>query len=97
MRSAKSPERSQPDAAMSGEIINLRKARKARKRQDKDARAAENRVVFGRTKAERTVVKAESERTERRIDAHLRAPEKAGEDDAPDHLPALPSDTDADR
>ncbi|MCA1242455.1 DUF4169 family protein [Stappia stellulata] len=57
---------------MSGEIINLRKARKARKRQDKDARAAENRIVFGRTKAERTVVKAENERAQRRIDAHLR-------------------------
>jgi hypothetical protein len=81
---------------MSGEIINLRKARKARKRQDKDARAAENRVAFGRTKAERTVVKAESERAERRIDAHLRAPAKDAED-VPEGRPERLPDTDTDK
>ena len=34
------------------EIVNLRQARKARKRAEKVAEAAENRVRFGRTKAE---------------------------------------------
>ncbi len=34
------------------EIVNLRQARKARKRAEKTAKAAENRVRFGRTKAE---------------------------------------------
>lgn len=34
------------------EIVNLRQARKARKRAEKAADAAENRVRFGRTKAE---------------------------------------------
>jgi len=34
------------------EIVNLRQARKARKRAEKAAEAAENRVHFGRTKAE---------------------------------------------
>ena len=34
------------------EIVNLRQARKAKKRRDKAAKAAENRVRFGRTKAQ---------------------------------------------
>ena len=34
------------------EIINLREARKARKRAGKDAKAEQNRARFGRTKAE---------------------------------------------
>ena len=38
---------------MSAEIINLRKARKAKQRRDAAARAEENRAKFGRTKAER--------------------------------------------
>ncbi|ACA15624.1 conserved hypothetical protein [Methylobacterium sp. 4-46] len=42
------------------EIINLRRARKARARQTEEARAEENRVAFGRPKAARTL--AESRR-----------------------------------
>jgi Domain of unknown function (DUF4169) len=38
---------------MTADIINLRKARKAKAREDKDKQAAENRVRFGRTKADR--------------------------------------------
>jgi len=38
---------------MTADIINLRNARKAKARAKNDARAAENRVRFGRTKAER--------------------------------------------
>ena len=37
------------------EIVNLRRARKGKARAEKDARAADNRVRFGRTKAERAV------------------------------------------
>ena len=37
-----------------GDVVNLRQARKQRARADKDKKAAENRVRFGRTKAERT-------------------------------------------
>jgi len=37
------------------EIVNLRRARKGKARVEKDARAADNRVRFGRTKAERAV------------------------------------------
>ncbi len=38
---------------MTADIINLRKARKARNRADKEKRAEENRAKFGRTKADR--------------------------------------------
>lgn len=62
---------------MAAEIVNLRKARKARDRVVKEKRAEENRVRFGRTKAERTQAKAESEIALRRLDAHRR-----GADDA---------------
>lgn len=38
---------------MTSNIVNLRKARKEKARADKDKQAAENRVRFGRPKAER--------------------------------------------
>jgi hypothetical protein len=57
---------------MTAEIINLRKARKARARAEKERRAAENRAKFGRPKSERA--KADKiEGLERgRLDAHRR-------------------------
>jgi len=54
------------------EIVNLRHARKRKARADKEARAAENRVVFGRTRAERDKMKAEKDLTERRLEGHRR-------------------------
>lgn len=50
------------------EIVNLNKARKAKARSASRAEAAENRVRFGRTKAERSVQKAETSKLERRLD-----------------------------
>jgi hypothetical protein len=47
------------------EPINLNKARKARAQADAKAQAAENRVRFGRSKAEKTVSKLEAERARR--------------------------------
>lgn len=47
------------------EPINLNKVRKARVRADDKAQAAENRVRFGRSKAEKTVSKLEAERARR--------------------------------
>lgn len=55
---------------MAAEIINLRKARKDRARAQAEDKAAENRIRFGRTKAERDRLKAETELAERRIDGH---------------------------
>ncbi|MBR9835891.1 MAG: DUF4169 family protein [Alphaproteobacteria bacterium] len=47
------------------EPINLNKARKARARKDEARQAAENRVRFGRTKAEKMRDKLEAERAAR--------------------------------
>lgn len=47
------------------EIINLRLARKAKARDAADKQAAENRVVFGQTKAEKQARKAEKARAEK--------------------------------
>lgn len=57
---------------MPADIINLRQARKGRARADKTAKAAENREKFGRTKAEKTLTKALSEKAVRDLDAHRR-------------------------
>ncbi len=57
---------------MTAEIINLRAARKARARADKDAKAAENRTRFGRTKAEREREAASEEQTLQVWSAHRR-------------------------
>lgn len=48
---------------MSADIVNLRRARKAKARAEKEQRAAENRVLFGRSKTERTMSAAEKERS----------------------------------
>lgn len=49
-------------------IINLNRARKTRLRAEAEARAAENRVRFGRPKAERAAVDLERARTDRDLD-----------------------------
>ena len=53
-----------------GEIVNLHKARKAAKKQQDAERAATNRMAHGRTKAERILETALSEKTRRLLDAH---------------------------
>ena len=54
------------------EIINLRRARKRKERAEKEARAADNRLAFGRSKADRTLTDARADLAERRLDAHKR-------------------------
>ena len=54
------------------EIINLRVARKARKRADAEQTATANRVRFGRTKAERLGQEADAERQARSLDGAKR-------------------------
>ena len=48
--------------------INLNKARKSRAREDAKRQAAENRVRFGRGKAETAATKLEVERARRALD-----------------------------
>ncbi len=52
------------------EIINLRRARKAKAREEAEATAAANRIAFGRTKAERAVTDAEQRLADQRLAAH---------------------------
>ncbi|GGB36885.1 hypothetical protein GCM10011316_06260 [Roseibium aquae] len=55
---------------MNGEVVNLRQARKRKKREDKDRQAAENRRIFGQTKAEKAAARFEGEKRLRSLDGH---------------------------
>lgn len=57
-----------------GDIINLRRVKKAKARSEAEAQAAQNRIAFGRSKAERKLTQAQGELEQRRIDAHKREP-----------------------
>lgn len=53
-------------------VINLRRAKKARARAEKRAQADTNAVLHGRSKAEKTLAKAQAEKAERALDGHRR-------------------------
>jgi hypothetical protein len=53
-------------------VVNLNKARKARARTDAQAQAAQNRISFGRTKAEKALTAARNDKLARETDAHKR-------------------------
>lgn len=57
-----------------GEVVNLRRYRKAKEKAEAEALAAENRSKFGRTKGEREQDAKAEEKAERHLDAHLREP-----------------------
>lgn len=52
------------------EIINLRQARKQKARAEAEKTAAQNRIAFGRTKAERKLTEAERDKAARHVDGH---------------------------
>lgn len=52
------------------DIINLNKKRKAKIRLEKEKKASENRIKFGRTKHEKLLEKQDNERNERYLDGH---------------------------
>ena len=54
------------------EVISLNRARKAKAAADARAKAAENRVRFGRTKAETAAARREAERASRTLDGAVR-------------------------
>lgn len=63
---------------MAAEIVNLRQARKAKARNEKERQAEQNRLTFGRTKAEKSLTRALNDQAEKRLDqGHLG---KASED-----------------
>ena len=51
-----------------GEIVNLNRARKDRAKTEDKARAAQNRVVHGRTRTEREAAEKEHARASRLLD-----------------------------
>ena len=54
------------------EIISLSKARKQKARAAKETQAEQNRISFGRTKAEKALAAAEQALADKRIDGHKR-------------------------
>ena len=53
-----------------GEIVNLRKVRKQAKKREDAERAAANRIVHGRSKAERTLQEARTAKIRRQLEGH---------------------------
>jgi hypothetical protein len=64
-----------------GEIVNLRRARKDRKRETTAKEAEANRLAFGRSKHERTLTEQENTRAARLLSGHERLPDSARSDD----------------
>ncbi len=59
---------------MSGEIVNLRRARKSKQRAAEAEAAAENRLRFGKSKEQRTLEAKTTVLNERRFEGHRREP-----------------------
>ena len=53
---------------MCAEIINLKSARKAKARSEKERQAEQNRITFGRTKQEKSLTRALNEKAAKQID-----------------------------
>ena len=58
-----------------GDLVNLNRARKAKAKELARDSAAANRVKYGRTKAEKSVERAEKARAERGLDGHRVEPD----------------------
>lgn len=53
---------------MAADIVNLRQFRKQKARSEKEKQAEQNRLSFGRTKAEKNLTSALNERAEKALD-----------------------------
>jgi hypothetical protein len=53
---------------MSGDVVNLRQVRKQKARAEKDRQAEQNRISFGRTKAEKNLTRALNDKADRVLD-----------------------------
>jgi hypothetical protein len=65
------------------DIINLRRARKKKAREDAENKAAENRITFGRSKDERALSEAQQNLSTNKLDGHKRGTQSLA-DDEPD-------------
>lgn len=61
---------------MTGNVVNLRMARKRKDRAQKEAKAEQNRISFGRTKQEKNLTRALNEKQKNFVDAQKLNPEK---------------------
>lgn len=64
---------------MTDKPINLRAARKAKVRAEKEKAAEANRAAFGRTKVEKLRAKAEKAKADAHVEGHKREPGREGE------------------
>jgi hypothetical protein len=65
---------------MTAEIINLNKVRKARERAGREREAHENRLKYGKTKSERTLIDAQHRKSQAEIDGARREENRPAED-----------------
>ena len=63
---------------MTGDVVNLKQFRKRKARDEKETRAEQNRISFGRTKAEKNLTRALNEKAVRSHEAGKR--ETTGDD-----------------
>jgi hypothetical protein len=61
---------------VTGEVVNLRRVRKAKARADGASQAAENRIRFGRTLSERKQTTAAESAAARHLDGHRLSPDE---------------------
>ncbi|WP_411033033.1 DUF4169 family protein [Shinella sp. BYT-45] len=65
---------------MSGDVVNLRQFRKQKARSEKEKQAGENRIAFGRTKAEKALTRALNEKARKTLDqGRLERPDDAAD------------------
>lgn len=57
---------------MTGDVVNLKQFRKRKARDEKETRAEQNRISFGRTKAEKNLTRALNEKAMRSHEAGKR-------------------------
>jgi hypothetical protein len=61
------------------EIVNLRQARKRRRRSEAEKAAAENRTRHGRTGGEKAAARILRDIETRRLEGHRRSPDESGD------------------
>ena len=61
---------------MTGNVVNLRMARKRKERAEKEANAEQNRISFGRTKQEKNLTKALNDKQDKFVDDQKLTPKQ---------------------
>ncbi|WP_404424955.1 DUF4169 family protein [Thalassospira australica] len=69
-----------------GDLVNLRQARKQKKRTAKEKQADANRALHGRTRGERTKKDAEDRKADRQHDGHYRGGSASSENTESDKI-----------